>query len=45
VIEAKGKTTISIHQEKLIDSNQREEMKKYWDKVTETLTKKITTTC
>lgn len=44
VIEAKGKATISIHQEKLFDNNQREEMKNYWDNVIETLTKEITTT-
>lgn len=43
VIEAKDKTTISIHQEKLLDNSQRAEMKKYWKKVIDTLTKKITT--
>ena len=44
VLKAKDKTTISIHQENLLDSNQREEMKEYWDKVVDKLTKKITTT-
>ena len=44
VIESKDKTTISVHQEKLTDINQREEMKKYWNKVIETLTKEVTTT-
>jgi uncharacterized protein YndB with AHSA1/START domain len=41
VIEAKDKTTISFHQEKLLDGSQREEMKKHWDKVIETLAEKI----
>lgn len=33
VIENKNKTTISIHQEKLLDSGQLHEMKIYWNKV------------
>ena len=33
VIPSKEKTTISFHQDKLLDSNQRNEMKKYWDEV------------
>ncbi len=33
VIPSKEKTTISFHQDKLLDSKQRDEMKKYWDKV------------
>jgi uncharacterized protein YndB with AHSA1/START domain len=33
VIASKGKTTISFHQDKLLDSKQRDEMKKYWDTV------------
>lgn len=33
VIEIKGKTTISFHQDKLIDSDQRNEMKKHWNNV------------
>ncbi len=30
--KSENKTTISFHQEKLTDSNQREEMKRYWNK-------------
>ncbi len=33
VIEKGSKTTIRFHQEKLIDSKQRKEMKEYWTKV------------
>jgi uncharacterized protein YndB with AHSA1/START domain len=33
VIPFREKTTISFHQDKLIDGQQRDEMKKYWDKV------------
>lgn len=33
VIPSKEKTTISFHQDKLLDSRQRDEMKKYWDGV------------
>jgi hypothetical protein len=33
VIGAKDKTTISFHQEKLLNNMQREEMKQYWDNV------------
>jgi uncharacterized protein YndB with AHSA1/START domain len=35
VISSKEKATISFHQEKLTDSNQRAEMKAHWDKVIE----------
>jgi uncharacterized protein YndB with AHSA1/START domain len=41
VINAKGKTTISFHQDKLLDSKQREEMKKHWDRVLEEITAKL----
>src|SRR4028119_131717 len=33
VIPSKEKTTISFHQDNLLDSKQRVEMKKYWDEV------------
>ena len=33
VIDSKGKSTISFHQDKLLDSQQRAEMKIYWSKV------------
>lgn len=33
VIPSKEKTTISFHQDKLLDNQQRDEMKKYWDGV------------
>lgn len=33
VIPSKEKTTISFHHDRLLDSNQRDEMKKYWNKV------------
>lgn len=32
VIGNKEKATISFHQEKLLDSDQREEMKEHWNK-------------
>ena len=35
VIPSREKTTISFHQDKLVDSKQRDEMKKYWDQVIE----------
>jgi activator of HSP90 ATPase len=35
MIKAMDKTTISFHQDKLIDSKQRIEMKMHWDKVIE----------
>lgn len=41
VIEAKTGTTISFHQEKLLNKKQREEVQKYWDKVVEEFTGKI----
>ncbi|PSL46317.1 activator of Hsp90 ATPase-like protein [Chitinophaga niastensis] len=33
VINNKGRATISFHQEKLLDSKQREEMLKYWSDI------------
>jgi hypothetical protein len=33
VISSKDKATVSFHQDKLLDSKQREEMKRYWDGV------------
>jgi uncharacterized protein YndB with AHSA1/START domain len=48
VIDTKGKTTISFHQDKLIDSDQRNEMKKHWcnvlAKIETELTNEKTTT-
>lgn len=41
VINAKDKTTISFHQEKLLYSKQRKEMKRYWDNVIEKLAKQF----
>lgn len=43
VIPSKEKTTISFHQDKLLDSKQREEMKKYWEEVIEKIENKIST--
>ena len=47
VIGNQEKATISFHQEKLLDENQREEMKLYWNKkmtkIEDTLTPKRTT--
>lgn len=37
VIKAKDKTTISFHQEKLLDKAQREEMKAYWQDILDKL--------
>ena len=36
-----NKTTIAIHQEKLLNPEQRNEMKDYWTKIIEKLTSKI----
>jgi len=33
VLDAKGKATVSFHQEKLLNSKQRDEMKAHWDRV------------
>ena len=33
VLDAKGKATVSFHQEKLLNSKQRDEMKAHWDQV------------
>jgi uncharacterized protein YndB with AHSA1/START domain len=41
IIDAKGKATISFHQDKLWDINQRAEMKLYWDKIVERIGKKL----
>lgn len=43
VIGNQEKATISFHQEKLLDNNQREEMKLYWDKKMTEIKKAITT--
>lgn len=40
-IPNKDKTTISFHQDKLLDSKQREEMKKYWEEVIEKIENEI----
>jgi uncharacterized protein YndB with AHSA1/START domain len=36
-----GKTTISFHHEKLLNSEQREEMKAHWDKILEKIGKAL----
>ena len=41
VINAKGKTTISFHQDKLLNSIQRDEMKKHWDTVLEKIAETV----
>lgn len=41
IIEKKEKTTIAIHQEKLLNSEQRSEMKEYWTKIMEKIAKEI----
>ena len=41
VIGNKNKTTIAIHQEKLLNLEQRNEMKEYWTKIIEKLRNKI----
>ncbi|HEX8279042.1 MAG TPA: SRPBCC domain-containing protein [Segetibacter sp.] len=41
VIPSNEKTTISFHQDKLLDSKQRDEMKKYWDEVIEKIENEI----
>ena len=41
VIENNEKTTIAIHQEKLLNNEQRNEMKYYWTKVLNKLTTEI----
>ena len=40
VIGNENKTTIAIHQEKLLNSEQRNEMKKYWTEIMDKLTSK-----
>jgi uncharacterized protein YndB with AHSA1/START domain len=40
-IASKSGTTISFHQEKLLDDNQRAEMKKHWENILTKLTDKI----
>jgi uncharacterized protein YndB with AHSA1/START domain len=41
VIGNEHKTTIAIHQEKLLNSDQRNEMKEYWTEIIEKLINKI----
>ena len=41
VIGNKNKVTISFHQEKLYDSIQRDEMKEYWNKIIDEISKEI----
>jgi len=41
VIGNENKTTIAIHQEKLLNSEQRNEMKEYWTKIIEKITNRI----
>jgi hypothetical protein len=41
IIASKSGTTISFHQEKLLDENQRAKMKKYWGNILTKLTDKI----
>ena len=41
VIGNQEKTTIAIHQEKLLNSEQRNEMKKYWTEIIKKLTNEI----
>lgn len=41
VINAKDKTTISFHQEKLLDNAQRVEMKNHWTNIIDKLSKKL----
>lgn len=41
VIGNKEKTTISFHQEKLVDSEQRDEMKLYWNKIVDKISMEI----
>ncbi len=43
VIGDENKTTIAIHQEKLLNSEQRTEMKKYWTEIMERLTNEMNT--
>ena len=43
VIRAKEKTTISFHQDKLLNRSQREEMKSYWNQVLEEIKNKLNT--
>jgi len=41
VIEKQEKTTIAIHQEKLLNSEQRSQMKEYWTKIIEKINTEI----
>ena len=41
VIGDENKTTIAIHQEKLLNSEQRNEMKEYWTEIMEKLTNEM----
>lgn len=44
VIGNESKATIAIHQEKLINSEQRNEMKQYWNEVMNRITNEINKT-
>ena len=41
VIGNKQKSTISFHQEKLLNAEQRDEMKEYWNKIVSKLAKEL----
>ena len=41
VIDSKGKSTISFHQDRLLSSKQRDEMKTYWSKVIEKINSEL----
>ena len=41
VIGSENKSTIAIHQEKLLNQDQRNDMKEYWTKIIEKLTNEI----
>ncbi|MBN2461268.1 MAG: SRPBCC domain-containing protein [Candidatus Cloacimonetes bacterium] len=45
VIENKDRTVISIHQEKLLNSEQRADMQKYWGNVITNIAEKLTKPC
>ena len=41
VISAKEKTTVTFHQDKLLNNGQREEIKSYWKKILEEIKNKL----
>jgi hypothetical protein len=41
IIRAKNKTTISFHQDKMLDEQQREEMKMYWEEKIDRIEKSL----